>query len=304
MRPLFSSVALFVLVALTAALGQTPTPAAPPPGTDIYLFPLTGGRIASIGQAKPVAVATDPGYDNQPAFSLDGSRLLFTANRDGTQTDTWVWDRATARARALWATPEGEYSPTLAPDGGYSVIRVEADGTQRLWEFDSAGANPRLLFTDIKPVGYHAWIDDDVLGLFVLGQPATLQLAKISTGKGDVVASGIGRSLHRIPGTRTIGFVQRESDGEYWVKRIDVDSRQIEPIVKVLTESTDRDIAWMPDGQTLLLSAGTRIFTWRTGDKEWSQVLDVAPLGLGNVSRMTAAANGDALAIVVAEGKK
>lgn len=283
----------------------TPAPQAPvaPPATDIYVLPIGNTDVEAISQVKPVAVATEKGYENQPSFTSDGDTVLFTANRDGKQTDAWAWDRRAARARRLWSTPEAEYSPTPTPDNGYSVIRVEANGTQRLWRFDRTGENPRVILNDVKPVGYHAWVDTDVLGLFVLGQPATLQIAKVSTGKADIAASGIGRSLHRVPGTRAISFVQREPSDEYWVKQIDVDSRKIEPLVQVLAASTDRDVAWMPDGKTLLLSAGTQIYRWRRGEKEWTSLLDVATLGLGAVSRIAASPTGDALAIVVAEPK-
>lgn len=303
---LWISLSVLVIAALTAAAGQAPArpqPAPGPPGTDIYLLAI-GSDLESVAHAKPVAIATERGYENQPAFTPDGSTVLFTANRDGKQMDTWAWDRATARARALWSTPESEYSPTLRPDGSYSVIRAEADGTQRLWRFDRHGSNPSMIFTDIKPVGYQAWVDEEIVGLFILGQPATLQLAKVSTGKAEIAAPGIGRSLHRVPGTRAISFVQREPNDEYWVKQIDVDTRRIDPLVKVLAESTDRDVAWTPDGQTLLLSAGARIYKWRRGDKEWTQLLDVSTLGLGAVSRIAIAPKGDALAIVVSEPKK
>ena len=69
-----------------------PTPA-PPPGTDIYLVPLSGGRgggVASMKTAKPVPVSVAPGYDNQPMFNADGTRPLFAANRDGKQTDVFI----------------------------------------------------------------------------------------------------------------------------------------------------------------------------------------------------------------------
>ena len=37
-------------------------------------------------------------------------------------------------------TPENEYSPQPIPDDdGFSVVRVEADGDQRLWRFGPAG---------------------------------------------------------------------------------------------------------------------------------------------------------------------
>lgn len=303
-RRVWSAVAIIVVLCFASARGQTPAQApTPPPGTDIYLLPLQQG-LESIGKAKPIAVATERGYENQPAFTPDGATVLFTANRDGKQTDAWAWDRATQQARALWSTPEAEYSPTPTPDGNYSVIRVEADGTQRLWRFESTGTNPRVILETIKPVGYHAWIDKETLALFVLGQPATLQLATVSTGKAAIAASGIGRSLHRIPGTRSVSFVQRKGDDEYWVNQIDVDSGRIEPLVKVLAQSADRDVAWMPDGQTLLLSAGTHIYKWRRGDKDWSDLIDVTTMGLGTVSRLAVAPKADAIAIVVSEPKR
>ena len=152
---------------------------------------------------------------------------------------------------------------------GFTVIRVEPDGTQRLWQFDRAGGEPRLVLTDIKPVGYHAWVDADHLALFVLGQPATLQLARVTTGKAEVAARDIGRSLHRVPGTRLVSFVQKETSGAYSVKTIDIDNGRIETLVATVEGSADRDCAWMPDGKTLLMSSGTRIMKWRRGDAGW-----------------------------------
>ena len=85
------------------------------------------------------------------------------------------------------------------------MIRVEADGTQRLWRFDRNGSNPKVVLSEIKPVGYHAWVDADRLVLFVLA-PSTLQTAPVSTGKGTVVASDVGRSILRMPGGNSISF--------------------------------------------------------------------------------------------------
>ena len=88
---------------LQAPAPPQPAPAAPPPGTDIYLLPLMGG-LASMPTAKPLPVSVAPGYDNQPSFSPDGGRILFAANRDGKQIDVFVFDRATARVLQLTKT--------------------------------------------------------------------------------------------------------------------------------------------------------------------------------------------------------
>jgi Tol biopolymer transport system component len=290
---------LIVIAALQAQPAQPPA-AQPPPGTNIYLVPLSS--LDTLKSSQPQPMATEAGYENQPFFAPDGNAVLFTANRDGKQTDIYEFDRGTRRTRALTTTPEGEYSPTVTPDGKrFSVIRVEADGTQRLWQFDRDGSNPRVVLADIKPVGYHAWIDANRLALFVLGKPATLQLADVTTGRGEVVASNVGRSLHRIPGRATVSVVHLE-EGEYWIKEFDPATKKLDRLVRAASGSSDRDSAWLPDG-TLLMSGGTRLFAWKRGDAAWREVYDAAAFKLGALSRIAAAADGRMLAIVASESK-
>ena len=259
--------------------------------------------------AKPSPVSTLPGYDNQPFFSADGRRLLFAANRDGKQIDVFMFERANGRVTQMTNTPENENSPTYLPSGktdadGFSVVRSEMDKTQRLWRFNATGREPYVLLADIKPVGYHAWVDPDRVVLFVLGEPNSLQLASVNSGKGEVMANGIGRSLHRIPGTRMVSFVHREPSGEYWIKQIDADSKKIDRLTQVVEGSADRDMAWMPDGKTILMSSGTKVFSWTRGGSSWAEVFDAAPHQLGAVSRIAVSPKGDAVAIVVTEPKK
>jgi dipeptidyl aminopeptidase/acylaminoacyl peptidase len=278
-----------------------PPPPPPPPPTDIYELSFEGTLFDTLKNAKPVAIATERGYENQPSFTPDGTAILFTANRDGKQTDIYEFDREMRRVRQLTSTIEGEYSATMTPDGkGFSVIRVEADSTQRLWRFDRSGSNPQVVLADVKPVGYHAWIDDDQLALFVLGQPPTLQHARVSTGKAVVIAGNIGRSLHRIPETRTVSFVHREAPDRVWVKQFDPATGAVTPLVRMDRGNNEGDVAWTPDG-TLLMSAATRIYAWRRGDKDWREVYDVAAHKLGAVTRMAVAPDGRAIAIVVNE---
>jgi Tol biopolymer transport system component len=235
--------------------------------------------------------------------------LLFAANHDGKQTDVFLFTRDNGRVSQLTNTPENENSPTYLPagagaPGGFSVVRSEMDKTQRLWRFNASGREPELILTDIKPVGYHAWVDAERVALFVLGEPNSLQLASVKTGKGEVAANGIGRSLHRVPGTRQVSFVHREASGEFWIKVIDVDSKKIEPLTKVVEGATDRDMAWLPDGKTILMSGGTKVFSWTRGASGWTEVFDAAAHSLGAVSRIAVSPKGDAVAIVVAEPKK
>ena len=300
-----------LLLAVAVVSSQNP-PAqqapAPPPGTDIYLVGIENGKWGA-----PAPMSVEKGYDNQPFFDPAGRYVLFTANRDGKQMDIYQYDREKRTVSQLTRTaPEGEYSPTIPPEppgkpalkrDGFTVIRTEPDGTQRLWQFDRQGGSPQLVLTDIKPVGYHAWVDADRLALFVLGQPATLQLARVSTGQAETVASGIGRSLHRVPGTRSVSFVQREASGEFWIKQIEFDSKKIDTLVKAVEGSSDRDYAWLPDGKTILMSAGTKLFSWTRGAAGWTEAFDAAPHKLGAITRLAVSPKGDTVAMVVAEAR-
>ena len=138
-----------------------------PPGTDIYLVRLRSGATIS---DPPENLTNRPGYDNQPAFTPDGKAILFTSIRADGQADVYRLDLATRAITQLTKTPESEYSPTPLPTGtGFSVVRVEMDSTQRLWAFNAQGHSPVLLLPDVAPVGYHLWLDDHTLALFVDG---------------------------------------------------------------------------------------------------------------------------------------
>ncbi|HLB54025.1 MAG TPA: hypothetical protein VJK71_02870, partial [Gemmatimonadales bacterium] len=170
-----------------------------PPGTDIFLAPLqrTGAALTA---GAPVNITARAGYDNQPSFSPDGRSVYYASAREG-QTDLYRYEIAPRRTVRVTTTAESEYSPTVMPDGRHlSVVRVERDSTQRLWQFTLAGAPVKPILATIKPVGYHAWLNADTLLLFVLGSPATLQRAEVGPGTAAILARDIGRALARIPG--------------------------------------------------------------------------------------------------------
>lgn len=293
-------------IAVVSTLALVWISQAPPP-TEVYLAPLSkaDGRLT---MGKPDNISSSPGYDNQPFFTPDGAALLFTSARGGIaspcgspQTDIYRFDLKSRSVTQVTETPECEYSPTVAPDGGISVIRVEADGTQRLWRFTAEGRSPSLVLSDIKPVGYHAWLDDRTLALFVLGQPATLQIGSTATGKAEIVASNIGQSILRMP-TGGVSFVQQAGNGAertLTVTQLTVENGK--PITRPLTTAvpgaTQAHLAWAPDG-TLLMAHEGALHAWRTGEAAWERVADLGALGLRNVTRLAVSAKGDRIALV------
>ncbi len=300
---------------------QPQQPAAPaqpaaqaPPDTEIYLAPLknTNGRI-EVGEA--INITNSPGYDNQPSFTPDGRAIVFTSVRGPSpglrdaapgQTDIYRYDIASREISRVTQTVESEYSPTVMLDGTrISVIRVETDGTQRLWSIAPSGPKIQsdVVLRDVKPVGYHAWADDHTLALFVLGQPPTLQLADTRTGTARIIASDVGRSIQRMPGSsaaRDISFVQRERAGDVTrliIKKLTPATGAVSVLTPAVDGATEADTAWTPDG-TLLMAKGATLYGWRQGQPGWTEIAALERLSLRGVTRLAVSPKGDYLALV------
>lgn len=286
-----SSVCAAVLGAV--ALSGLAAPARAQAGTDIWVAPFAeiGSRI-TVGRARNV---TDrPGYDNQPAFTHAGDAILYTAIRDDGQADIWqVWLMGGEPER-ITHTSESEYSPTPMPDGAhFSVIRVEADSTQRLWKFplDRGGA-PSLVLHELRPVGYHVWVGEHTLGTFVLGTPNALVVVDARSERADTVARRIGRALVRWPGREAFTFVQQGGDTA-WVSEVDVRTRAVRRVAPLPAGSEYH--AWTANGR-LITTSGSRLLV--RVDGRWDVLADFAELGVRGITRIALSPRGDHVAFV------
>jgi len=296
-----SLVVLFVLClsVMAQSPSPSPSPAAPPPVSDIYLMPLqTKGGELKLGQ--PNKITDWNGYNNQPFFLPDNKNLFYTSIREDKQADIFRYDVTRQVNERLTFDPESEFSPTLTPDGKFfSVIRVEADNTQRLWKFPLDKVAPVLVLKDIKPVGYHCWIDQNKVALFILGQPNTLQIVDVNTGRAEVVAQNIGRTLRLIPKQDKLSFVHKVSAQEWVIKAVDLKTRQISTVIKTLPGS--EDYAWTPSG-ILLATREAKIYKWDPQkDSDWVQVADLSGAGLKTLTRLAVSPKSDWLAVVGAK---
>jgi len=189
-----------------------------------------------------------------------------------------------------------------------STVTVEAGGTQHLWTIAPSGPKieREMMLPEMVPVGYHAWADDRTVALFILGEngaPATLQLVDTKSGRVRPIATDIGRSIQRMPGSgdvRHISFVQRERSGDRTtlvVKELDPASGAVTTLTPAVEGSREADLAWTPDG-TLLMAKDDVLYGWRRGQSGWKEVASLARLSLRGVTRLAVSPKGDLLAIV------
>ena len=277
------------------AVAALPTVLQAQAGSDIYLARLTGSG-AMVRVEAPTTVTERAGYDNQPSFTPTGLALLYTSIRADEQADTYRYEIGSRTITRVTHTPESEYSPTVMPGGtSFSVVRVEADSTQRLWKFRMDGSAPELVLTDVRPVGYHAWANAYTLGVFVLGNPATLHIADTRTGTSRVVVQGIGRSLHRVPGSEQISFLHQSGPEPHYIKTIEPATGTIRLVAPAL--EGNEFYAWLPDG-TPIMGVGAKLYAGSAVSTPWTEIADLSRHGIAGISRLAVSPDGVMLAIV------
>ncbi len=284
-----------------------------PPQTQVWLAALDLA-LGTVGPPRPVT--NHPGYNNQPSFANDGSALLFVSNRSGS-INVYRYAIATGRTTAITATSENLYSPQELPDGsGFSAVRVvtpNANGAESksppIWRYGWDG-KPVAPMTDVRVVGYYAWVNEQLAAYFVVDADGTRNantavLADRLTGQTRLMTAKPGRSLGRTPDGRRASFVDKTDPQRWVVAAMGMDDEK--PLVLVATPTgpagepeADRseDTCWLPDG-SLLMAQGSRFLRWNgQAGSGFQPYADVGPLG-GAIKRMAVSRDGRQLAFVV-----
>lgn len=241
------------------------------------------------------------GYNNQPQyFSPYELYLTVQFPTDTTQTDIYILNPALRMTTAATATSTAEYSPTPMPDGkSFSAVRVEPDGTQRLWMFPlDRSNNGRPVFPNITGVGYHCWLRDTLAALFIVGennQPHALGLAGTGRQQLQRIAFNVGRGLQKMPDGR-LAYVQKATEQTWFIKAHDLLRNSADILIK--TPPGSEDFVVLADG-TFLAGSGAKLYQYQPRRQtDWQEIADLGRYGVKNITRLAASSDGK-LAVVV-----
>lgn len=286
--------ALFFILVTTLAIAQ--------PNTEVYLFDFIKNDSTNTYSLKnPINISNNSGfYDNQPSFLNDGKAILFASTRNN-QTDIAVYDIIKKTTDWLTDTPSNEYSPQQTPNRKFfSSIRLDSDDTQLLWHYSFRRKKPRVLIENLK-VGYHAWLNEQIVVSFVLGDPATLEVSNLKYKIKYPIAKNIGRSIHKIPTTELISFISHEH-GEreiYSINPINSDRKYLADALK-----GSQDMAWTAD-KAIIMGKGNKLFKLKPGeDKNWIEIASLDEFQLFGITRLAISPLGNKIAVVIEEQPK
>ncbi|MDX2133176.1 MAG: hypothetical protein SFV52_00215 [Saprospiraceae bacterium] len=286
--------------AVCIAVTVSSLPAQSLPVSNIWLFQTAPGPdVWSVTQPQFLTAFNARGYNNQPYFATDDQ--LWITVQYGLQTDIHELNLASRTQTPLVETPgTSEYSAGQRPESAVlTVVRVEADSTQRLWAFPFDGYPPEPLFPDIRGVGYYAWLSETQAALFIVGktdQEHTLVVADMTTPDAVPVrvSAGIGRCLRTTTDGRLV-FVHKATPQTWFLKTYEHKTRRF-LTVAVMPTNTE-DFVLLPSGG-YLCAAGSRLLQLDAAGA-WRPVADLSAFGISSISRM--AMNGKWQLAVVAQ---
>lgn len=273
----------------------------PLPNTDIYVADFDQSTM-KVSNVRNITQRT--GYDNQPAFTLDGKGMYYVSDSTGV-TDIYRYDLASGAIRQVTETNEQEFSPTPMNDGkSLSVVRVGkplADGdeyteSQQVWRYD-LGGRPIAPILATRRVGYHCWIDEGLIALFIVGDeekglPHKLIAADLASRQTIELATNIGRTL-RVTSDGRLAFVDKSDSTRWKIATISQGEETATPLIALPKGS--EDFCLLPDGKVVSIS-GNSLVMWKNGATPAFMPFHTFSDLNGTIARITT--NADATRIV------
>ena len=264
------------------------------PVTNLYMFQLAT-KDGNVILTNPVFASkfNPDGYNNQPAFFSENEVYVTVQTKNGAQTEIYALNADRKELTRVTETKESEYSPTVMPDNrNFSVVRVDANGqaAQRLWKYpmnrSDAGS---IIFRDLTNVGYHSWINENEVALFLVGAPNQLVIGDIRTGTTKYVAQDPGRCFKKMA-NGNIAIVHKSSDDAWFLKELNVSDGTLRTIVQTLSGS--EDFAILADG-TFIMARGSKMYKYKEGEaSNWELMTDLNGFGIQSVTRMAVSRGG------------
>lgn len=263
---------------------------AQPPRTNVYTFQMhqVTDSLFELSNPQYLTYFNADGYNNQPHFISKDELYLTVQYPYDEQTEIYSLNLKTRKKTQVTATPnESEYSPTLMPDKkNFSSIRVEADAnkTQRLWQFPiDRSYNGKPVFKYETGVGYHHWINNYEVAMFIVSDPNYLTIGDIRNDKTTDIANNVGRGFQTMPNGDLV-YVHKITDKTWNLMALNPYTKRPKKLIKTLEGSEDFVI--LPDGN-IIMGRNSKLYKFHPAyDKDWLEITDLRFYNIHKISRL------------------
>jgi TolB protein len=218
--------------------------------------------------ARPRALTADRSIALSPAWSPEGSLLLFTSYRGGTGPQVWVVAAEGGRPYLVSGRRGLNTSASYSPDGREIVLSLSQDGNSEIYLLDARGGTPRRL-TDNRAIDTSpAWAPTGREIAFTSDRGGTPQVYLMDRDGGNVRRLTYDVDYTDSPAWSPRGdrlaFVARTGGGfDIYVCRADGSGTRL-----VVTGGSNENPRWSPDGRHLVFAS----------DRDGTQALYVTDL--------------------------
>ncbi len=210
--------------------------------------------------------------DLQPAWSMDGKRVLFVRGREpkrriepgdvfgfyeATAADLWSIDIASKRETQLVASA---FSPAVSPDGKSVAVDASWAGPRRIWIVDANGLNPQQITTESSEAVVHVlpqWSPDGKKIVYQRIERTKFDIATVdvTTKQSVAVTNDSYREINPVwsPSGRYIYFSSDRGGGmNVWRVDVTADGKPNERPQQITTGAgQDVQISIAPDGKRI-----------------------------------------------------
>jgi TolB protein len=208
---------------------------------------LDGARLRTLTADKSIALS--------PAWSPEGSLLIFTSYRGGSGPQVFVMSAEGGRAYLLSGRPGLNTSASYSPDGRDIVCTLSQDGNPEIHLLDARGSSPRRLTNNRAIDTSPCWAPTGREIAFTSDRGGTPQVYVMDRDGGNVRRLSYDVDYTDSPawapkGDR-IAFVARTGAGfDIYVCRADGSGAQL-----VVGGGSNENPRWSPDGRHLVFAS-------------------------------------------------
>jgi uncharacterized repeat protein (TIGR01451 family) len=224
---------------------------------------------------SPLRLTSNGASDSDPAQSPDGSKILFTSERDANR-EIYVMSADGSGPTNLTNSAGADFRASWSPDGGKIAFTSDRDGDNEIYVMNADGSGVVRLTDNLALDASPAWSPDGSKIAFVSNRDGNLEIYVMhadGAGQANLTNNSATENDPAWSPNGRIAFTSNRAGGaqsHVWV--MDADGGNAVQLTSGM--AVDDQPAWSPDG--------TRIAFVRRGDV-W--VMDANGANSGNISK-------------------